>query len=145
MPPFIHRLRVAFVDTDASGRIHFTAMLRYFETAELEFLRSLGFSYRDAPHTGYPRVRVECEYRSAIVFDDELDIAVTVKHIGSSSYTLEFAALKNGAMAANGSIVAVCVSREKQRAQAMPEPLREALKRAARESVSAGFPPKALP
>jgi len=137
MPQFTYRLRVAFVDTDASGRIHFTAMLRYFETAELEFLRSLGFSYRDAPHTGYPRVRVECEYRSAIGFDDELDIAVKVKHIGSSSYTLDFAALKNGAVAANGIIVAVCVNREKQRPQAMPEALREALKRSAQESASA--------
>ena len=88
MPNFKHRVRVAFVDTDASGRIHFTAMLRYFEAAELEFLRWLGFSYRAAPHTGYPRVRVECEYRSAIVFDDELDIAVSVKRIGSSSRSI---------------------------------------------------------
>jgi YbgC/YbaW family acyl-CoA thioester hydrolase len=131
MPNFKHRVRVAFVDTDASGRIHFTAMLRYFEAAELEFLRSLGFSYKDAPHTGYPRVRVECEYRSAIVFDDELDIAVAVKRIGSSSYTLEFAALKDGAVAANGIIVAVCVDRVRQKAHAMPEPLREALRREA--------------
>src|SRR5579885_3375628 len=128
MPSFTYRVRVAFVDTDASGRIHFTAMFRYFEAAELEFLRSLGFNYKDAPETGYPRVRVECEYRSAIVFDDELDIAVSVKHIGSSSYTLEFGALKNGVLAANGIIVAVCVSRQKQRAQAMPDVLREALK-----------------
>ncbi|MGA2130925.1 MAG: thioesterase family protein [Bryobacteraceae bacterium] len=132
MPHFTHRIRVAFVDTDASGRIHFTAMLRYFEAAELEFLRSLGFSYKDAPHTGYPRVRVECEYRSAIVFDDELDIAVSVKRIGSSSYTLGFDALKDGAVAASGTIVAVCVDRVRQRAQPMPEPLREALKREAR-------------
>ena len=44
MSDFIHRVRVAFVDTDASGRIHFTAMLRYFEAAEQEFLRSLGCS-----------------------------------------------------------------------------------------------------
>ena len=43
MPNFTHRVRVAFPDTDASGRIHFTAMLRYFESAEIEFLRALGF------------------------------------------------------------------------------------------------------
>ena len=42
MPKFTHRVRVAFPDTDASGRIHFTAMLRYFESAEIEFLRSFG-------------------------------------------------------------------------------------------------------
>jgi acyl-CoA thioester hydrolase len=126
MPSFTHRLRVAFPDTDASGRIHFTAMLRYFESAEIEFLRSLGFNYRDAPHIGFPRVRVECEYRSAVGFDDELDIAVSVKRVGTSSYTLEFAALKDGAVAAHGSIVVVCVGRP-GRSQALPEPLKESL------------------
>jgi YbgC/YbaW family acyl-CoA thioester hydrolase len=126
MSKFMHRVRVAFPDTDASGRIHFTAMLRYFESAEIEFLRSLGFSYRDAPHIGFPRVRVECEYRLAVGFDDELDISVSVKRVGTSSYTLEFAALKDGATVANGSIVVVCVGRA-GRAQALPEVLRKAL------------------
>jgi acyl-CoA thioester hydrolase len=126
MPNFTHRVRVAFPDTDASERIHFTAMLRYFESAEIEFLRSLGFSYRDAPHIGFPRVRAECEYRVAVGFDDELDIAVSVKRVGTSSYTLEFAALKDGVVAASGSIVVVCVGRP-GRAQPLPEKLRNAL------------------
>ena len=57
---------------------------------------ALGYCYRDAPDVGFPRVRVECEYRSAVVFDDLVDIAVSVKRVGTSSYTLEFAALKDG-------------------------------------------------
>jgi acyl-CoA thioester hydrolase len=135
MANFTHRIRVAFPDTDASGRIHFTAMLRYFEAAEIEFLRSLGFSYRDAPEVGFPRVRVECEYRSRVGFDDELDIALSVKRVGTSSYTLEFAALKDGDIAANGSIVVVCVGRPGH-AQALPEVLREALRRSAGSAPS---------
>ena len=127
MSKFTHRVRVAFPDTDASGRIHFTAMLRYFEAAEIEFLRTLGYCYRDAPEVGFPRVRVECEYRSAVVFDDLLDIAVSVKRVGTSSYTLEFAALKEGAVAANGSIVVVCVGRP-GRSQPLPQALKESLK-----------------
>jgi acyl-CoA thioester hydrolase len=129
MPNFTHRVRVAFPDTDASGRIHFTAMLRYFEAAEIEFMRSLGYSYRDALDVVYPRVRVECEYRSAVCFDDQLDIAVSVKRVGTSSYTLEFAAMKDGVKAANGSIVVVCMG-PAGRAQALPEVLREALRSA---------------
>ncbi len=130
MPKFTHRVRVAFPDTDASGRIHFTAMLRYFESAEIEFLRALGYQYRDYPDVGFPRVRVECEYRSAVGFDDELEIGVSVKRVGTSSYTLEFAALKDGLVAAHGSIVVVCVGRP-ARAQALPEMLKEALRGAA--------------
>jgi acyl-CoA thioesterase FadM len=71
-------------------------------------------------------VRVECEYRSAVGFDDELDIAVAVKQVGASSYTLEFAALKDAAVAAHGSIVVVCVGRP-GRAQPLPAVLKEAL------------------
>jgi len=127
MPNFSCRVRVAFVDTDASGRIHFTSMLRYFETAELEFLRSLGFQYRDAPDVAYPRVRVECEYRSALGFDDQIEIAVAVRRVGTSSYTLEFTAMKEGAVAARGSIVAVSVGRA-GRAQALPEKLKQVLR-----------------
>jgi len=136
MPKFAHRVRVAFPDTDASGRIHFTAMLRYFEAAEIEFLRSLGYRYRDAPDIGFPRVRVECEYRSAVGFDDELDIAVSVKRVGTSSYTLEFAAMKDGAVAANGSIVAVGVG-PSGRAQALPEALKDALRGAGSQPAAA--------
>ncbi|HLY18689.1 MAG TPA: thioesterase family protein [Bryobacteraceae bacterium] len=127
MPNFTHRVRVAFVDTDVSGRIHFTAMLRYFESAEIEFLRSLGYCYHHQPDIGFPRVRVECEYRSAVGFDDELDIAVSVKRVGTSSYTLGFAASKDGKLAAEGIIVVVCVGRP-GRAQPLPDVLRDALR-----------------
>ena len=139
MPKFTHRVRVAFPDTDTSGRIHFTAMLRYFESAEIELLRSLGYRYRDAPDIGFPRVRVECEYRSAVGFDDELDIAVSVRRVGTSSYTLEFTALKDGGVAASGSIVVVCVGRP-GRAQALPVTLKEALNAAWRTLAACGVP-----
>jgi len=129
MPAYTHRVRVSFVDTDASGRIHFTAMLRYFEAAEQEFLRALGFNYRDAPKDiGFPRVHVECEYRAALAFDDEIDLEVSVKRVGTSSYTLDFAAMKDGVLAANGSIVVVCINRRGGHAQAIPDVLRDALR-----------------
>jgi len=126
MPAFTHHVRVAFPDTDTSGRIHFTAMLRYFESAEIEFLRALGFRYREHPEARFPRVRVECEYRAAVGFDDELDIEVAVKRVGTSSYTLDFVALKDGAAVANGSLVVVCVG-PPGHAQPLPRSLKEAL------------------
>jgi acyl-CoA thioesterase FadM len=44
--PFTLQTRVGFIDTDASGRIHNTAMFRYFEAAETEFMRRLGIEYK---------------------------------------------------------------------------------------------------
>ncbi len=39
--PFRFKTRIRFIDTDTSGRIHYTAMFRYFESAEIEFMRTL--------------------------------------------------------------------------------------------------------
>src|SRR5579871_5602957 len=120
MSTFAYHVRVGFVDTDASGRIHFTAMFRYYEAAELEFLRSLGFQYTDSPaDIGFPRVHVDSDYRAAVGFDNELDIQVRVKRVGTTSYTLGFTAMKGETVVSHGSITAVCVTRRTGRAVAM--------------------------
>ena len=74
--PFVLSTRIRFVDTDASTRIHFSAMLRYFEAAEQEFLRSLGheFSNLEGAGLGFPRVHVECTYTSMVRYDDLMQL-----------------------------------------------------------------------
>ena len=124
--PFVWPVRVRFVDTDASGRIHFTAMLRHFEAAEIEFLRSLGLLSREAA-VGFPRVHVECDYTSPLVFDDLMDIAVTVERVGRTSFTLAFDVSIDGRNAARGKLVIVTIDRATQRAIPLPEKLRAAL------------------
>src|SRR5579884_160790 len=90
--PFCFESRVRFVDTDASGRIHYTAMLRHFEAAEIEFMRSLGlgplYTEADMRRLQFPRVRVDCTYTAPVRFDDLLRIRVSVDRVGESSYTL---------------------------------------------------------
>src|SRR5919206_3902223 len=52
----IERTRVAWVDTDTGGRIHFTAVFRWAEAAETALMRRFGLldEWRD-----FPRRRVE--------------------------------------------------------------------------------------
>ena len=130
--PFIWNSRVRFVDTDASGRIHYTAMLRHFEAAEQEFFRSFGVSYTDprSHEYGFPRVHVECDYTGYVTNDDMLAIAVTVDRIGHASFTLGFDVTVEGRHVAKGIIVIACVSFETRRARPMPEEFVAMLKRA---------------
>jgi acyl-CoA thioester hydrolase len=109
--PFVWQSRVAFVDTDASQRIHYTAMLKHFEAAESEFLRSLGFSYRDMKKLGldWPRVHVDCDYFSPPFYDDLMDIAVSVERVGRTSFTLAFDVTIAGVQVSKGRITVVCV------------------------------------
>ena len=69
---------VEFADTDMAGIIHFTTFFRMMESAEHEFLRSLGTSVVDkhpedgSGAIGWPRREAQCEFHSPAVFEDEL-------------------------------------------------------------------------
>ena len=124
---FCFESRVRFVDTDASGRIHYTAMLRHFEAAEIEFMRSLGLELtyleQDAHAMQFPRVRVDCTYTAAVRFEDLLRIWVSVDGVGVSSYTLAFDATVKEAAVAQGRIVVVCVDMTTNRSRPLPDSL----------------------
>jgi YbgC/YbaW family acyl-CoA thioester hydrolase len=126
--PFRFHTRIRFIDTDVSGRIHYTAMFRYFESAEIEFMRELGLSYTKHPY-GFPRVHVECDFFLALGHDDEVEIEVFLTKLGRSSIRLEFRTLKQGRLGARGAVVIVCMDKATQRAIAIPNDLRERLQR----------------
>lgn len=121
--PFRFQTRIRFVDTDASGRIHYTAMFRHFEAAEQEFLRSMGCAYSEPEFAafGFPRVHVECDFLSEIRFDWLVDVGVSVERVGSSSFTLSFTASVESRLAAKGRITVVCTDRQTGRSCPIPE------------------------
>jgi len=125
--PFRWQARIRFIDTDASGRIHYTCLFRYFESAEVEFLRSFGMTYENKSPYSFPRVHVECDYRLAIVNDDLLTIEVSIGRIGNSSVRFDLRALKEGSLAAHGSVVAVCTHRQTERPVSIPDEIRQLL------------------
>lgn len=126
---FTWDVRIRFVDTDASGRIHYTAMFRYFEAAEFEFLRSLGATYEDFPDCGFPRVHVECDYISVTKCDDLLTIEVDLAQLGNSSFAYTFKALNGTRLVAEGAITVVCLGKSTGRPVGLPEALRAVLDR----------------
>ena len=83
----VERPRVAWVDTDAGGRIHFTAAFRWAEMAEVGLRRKLGLveGWGD-----YPRRRVEAEFLKVLVFEDEIEVRIRVERLGTSSITWAF-------------------------------------------------------
>jgi len=125
------RRRVEFRDTDAAGIAHFSAFFFWMESAEHEFLRHLGLKVVDHdPHdaatvlsqlpggtpaeqrleVSWPRVSVAADYKAAVRFGDEVDVAVAVAEIGGSSVGYRFRFESAGRLVATGRVVAVrCV------------------------------------
>jgi acyl-CoA thioester hydrolase len=131
--PFLWRSRIRFVDTDASTRIHYSALFRHFETTETEFLRSLGVDYGCWFERGFslPRVHIEADYLTPLCFDDEIDVEVRVERIGESSVTFAFRVIKieSDEDAARGQIVGVCIDIRSGKSTPIPADIREALER----------------
>ena len=112
MPTPFHTTRfVEFADTDMAGIVHFSAFFRYMESAEHALLRSLGFSVFskvDGEVITFPRVAVSCDYRAPARCEEVLDIAVTVRRVGTKSVTYGFGFSHDGRELATGEITAVC-------------------------------------
>ena len=127
---FSHHSRIRFVDTDATGRIHYTALLRHFEAAEEEFMRSIGWPYADIERRdeSYPRVHIEADYLGPLRYDDQIETQVSVERVSEKSYTLHFRVVTGGVLAGKGRIVAVCMDKRTQKSRPLPEAFAAALR-----------------
>ena len=108
---FEYQRRVEFRDTDMAGIVHFSVFFAYMEEAEHAFLKSLDlgvFSKHNGQEVSWPRVAAECNYRSAIRFEDQLSVKVTVGRIGEKSVTYHHEIVCGEILVAEGKITTVC-------------------------------------
>jgi acyl-CoA thioesterase FadM len=122
-PSHRERFHVAWVDTDAGGRIHFTAPFRWAEAAETSLRRRLGIieDWGD-----YPRRRVEAEYLVVLRFEDEIELKLVPERVGETSITWAWTVERDGATCVTGRHTVVHVDGE-GRAAPLPAPVRAAL------------------
>jgi acyl-CoA thioester hydrolase len=113
----VERTRVAWVDTDAGGRIHFTAAFRWAEMAETAIRRELGLLDEWG---SYPRRKVEAEFLQVLVFEDEIEVRIRPERLGQTSITWAFEITRSGEVCVRGSLVVVHVDADGQ-----PAPLTE--------------------
>ena len=114
---FRHHRMVEFADTDLAGLMHFANFLRFVESAEHAFFRSLGFRIHTATgsaHTGWPRLEVTCKYHRPARFEQTLEICLRVEEVRTSSLRYSFWILADGepkhTLIAQGSLTIVHVA-----------------------------------
>lgn len=110
------RFRVAWVDTDTGGRIHFTAAFRWAEATETSLYRRLGMLHGE--RGDYPRLHVEADFRRALVFEDEVEVLLRVERLGKTSITFRWEIAKDGDLAIEGGHTVVHIG-----ADGRPTPL----------------------
>lgn len=116
-------MRVAWVDTDAGGRIHFSNAFRWAEVAETSLMRRVGMldGWGD-----FPRKHVEAEFHQVLRFDDEFDVRLRVERIGTTSITYAWTIERDGQVCVSGRHTVVNVDRN-GRPSPVPDDIRAAL------------------
>ena len=109
---FIQQRRVEFAETDMAGIVHFANFFRWMESTEHAFLRSLGHSVHtktEALSTGWPRIKVSCDYSKPLHFEESVEIALRVTEVRTRSVRYSFTIRRSadGEVAAQGETVAV--------------------------------------
>ena len=79
MPTSVTTLRVRYAETDQMGVVYYANYLVWFEVARADWLRRLGWTYREMEAAGVllPVIEAHCEYRRPARYDEEIDVRTT--------------------------------------------------------------------
>ena len=128
-----HRLRVRYGETDQMGVVHHANYLLYMEEARTIWMSELGCPYGELEKRGIglPVRRTELRYRSAALYEDELEVEVDIGRMGAASvdfvYTIRRVA--DGEVCVTGHVDLACVelTAHPRRPRVLPDELRSLL------------------
>lgn len=122
--------RVEWVDTDAAGHQHNSAIMRYVEACEAQLFRELGLS----EYFGQaPRARHEVNFRAKLYFGQEVTTELCLERLGERSMTFSFRVWGESfqetprRLSAEGTFVTVCVPRDSEKSAPWPGSIRQRL------------------
>jgi acyl-CoA thioester hydrolase len=130
--PFVHTLRVRYGECDPQGVVFNAHYLAFFDVALTEMWRAaLPGGYREMRDLGVDLVVAEavCRYRAPAGFDDELAIAMTVAHLGTTSMRTEIAVSRAAEPVVDGELRHVFIDLETREKIAIPDAVRAGLER----------------
>lgn len=137
--PFCFRFRVRYSECDAQQVVFNARYADYVDLAMTEFMRALGCDYKQLMASGLDSqvVKLTLEWLSPARFDDVLDVFVSLKHLGRTSYSLEatlcHADDKRDIVRAEG--IYVMMTTEPFEKTPVPDHLRELLEKGAPNEV----------
>src|SRR3954453_23767531 len=119
------RLRVRYAETDQMGVVYHSNHLIWFEVGRVEFMRQMGFSYRDMEREDgrfIAVVEANCRYKAPIYYDEEVLIRTKLKAVRESVIIFEYelARAATGALLAQGATTHI-VTDSAMKVSSLPE------------------------
>ncbi len=129
---FKTRIQLRFKDTDQMGHVNNANHLSYFELARMAYFKEVIQEKIDWTREGIILARIEVDYKSPVLLEDELWVYTRMSRIGNSSFDMEYKVVRiNGELtllAAEGKSVQVCFNYEKNCTLPVPAAWREKVK-----------------
>lgn len=130
---FRHRIRVRFNECDPQGVVFYANYLMYVDVAMTEFWREAFGGYKAMVQSGTDVMVAEAtlRYRDSARFDDDLDLSLWVRKLGSSSAVMPFRLERaaDGVLLVEGELRQVFVDAASYEKRSMPAPVRQGLER----------------
>jgi acyl-CoA thioester hydrolase len=130
--PVSDLIRVRYGETDQMGHAYYGNYFLWFEQARGAWCRSRGFNYSDMEALGYklPCVEAHAEYKREILYDDVIDVRVSVTETRRASikFTYEIYNTRTGDLTTTGYTWHVVIGPERK-AVTIPAVIREWLQR----------------
>lgn len=128
------RLRVRYAETDQMGVVYHSNHFIWFEVGRVEFLRQLGFSYREMEEDDGCFIAVvdaRCRYKAPAHYDDEVIVRTHLKNVRESlvHFGYELVRVADDVLLAEGETTHV-VTDAHMKKRAIPEKYAKAFREA---------------
>lgn len=119
------KIQVRFKDVDKLGHVNNANHLTYFELSRVHYLADVIKTPIDWSKEGIILARIEVDYKSPILLEDEVWVYSRVSRLGSSSYDMVYVIVRIAKgvsyVAAIGKSVQVCFDYETSKPMKMPD------------------------
>jgi acyl-CoA thioester hydrolase len=131
-------IRVRYAETDQMGVVYHANHFIWFEVGRVEFLRAMGFSYREMEENDACFIAVvdaRCRYKAPAHYDDEVTVRTTLKNVRESVIHFGYELLRpaDGVLLAEGETMHVVTDAQMKR-RTIPEKYMQAFRDAAGKS-----------
>ena len=128
---FDYVLRTRYADTDQMGVVYYGNYPQYLELGRVEWLRSIGFTYKAMEEEGImmPVVSLQIQYKKPALYDELITIRTKLKELPSTKIEFNYEILnEKGELLSTANTVLVFVDARTFRPVRCPEKVLKLIK-----------------
>ena len=91
-------VRVRYAETDKMGVVYYANYFVWFEVGRADWLRSLGWTYREMESEGIilPVIEAHCEYQRPSRYDDEMEVRTEGRMLSAARVEFSYTVVRRG-------------------------------------------------